>query len=623
LIASHASSSKNARPQRSRPQAPAASLAVVLAAAALAAPAFAAAGGTPGNGAAGDIEAGRRIYQSGLLRDGSALAGSRPGTVSVSGAQASCAQCHRPSGMGSVEGDIQAPPVTGNALFGTGDKVVATMDPRSGKAFNRAHEPYDDATVARALRSGLRADGSPMNVLMPRYELGAADMQSLVAYLRQLSTGWSPGASADTIRFATVITPDVPAERRALFADMVQKIVAQKNGSTKVAGHGTRHHMTSAAELVLGTERRWIVDVWELHGEPSSWAAQLDALYARQPVFALLSGLGGADWGPVDSFCDRESIPCWFPSVPLPPTASPRYTIYFSGGVGLEARLLAAHLREPATHAPRRVVQVFRDDATGRGAAAALAAALAPAGIAVLDRPIAGQGDDATASLAAATSGVDEGDVLACWLAPADVARLAAIQPPRATSYFSAELGGAEGIPLPAAWKGQARLLYPYELPGRRAANLAYFKAWLNQRHVPLVDEIMQSEVYFSFAFLTDTVAEMLDNLHRDYLIERAENMISRREGGRAEAEYYSSRASHVRTHSQDGGVIAAEPASAEAPGLRAQRLAGSAFGDREGTSAYPHLTLGPGQRFASKGGYVVRFDAGGTLLADSGWIVP
>jgi hypothetical protein len=133
----------------------------------------------------------------------------------------------------------------------------------------------------------------------------------------------------------------------------------------------------------------------------------------------------------------------------------------------------------------------------------------------------------------------------------------------------------------------------------------------------------MQSEVYFSFAFLTDTISEMLDNLYRDYLLERAETMISRREAGRAEAEYYSSTQGHVRTHSQADGVIAATPTSVEAPGLQALRLAGTAFGVREGTSAFPRLTLGPGQRFASKGAYITRFTETGVLVADSDWMVP
>jgi hypothetical protein len=42
-------------------------------------------------------------------------------------------------------------------------------------------------------------------------------------------------------------------------------------------------------------------------------------------------------------------------------------------------------------------------------------------------------------------------------------------------------------------------------------------------------------------------------------------------------------------------------------------------------TGYYPRLTLEEGQRFASKGGYVVRFEsaAGNGLLADGDWMVP
>ncbi len=567
------------------------------------------------------VEVGRRIYQEGVLSDGSVLRGTRLDGTVVTGADATCAQCHRPSGMGAVEGDIQAPPVTGNALFSTGDRVIATMDPRSGKAFNRAHEPYTDATVVAAVREGRRVDGQKMQPLMPRYRLGPADMDALVAYLHSLSSSWSPGVDDSTIHFATVVAPDVPAARRALFIDMAKKIVAQKNGSTMTASTGrSRHHMTSAAELVLGTERRWVLDVWELHGAPDTWAAQLETNYARQPVFALVSGLGGSDWGPVDSFCDRERVPCWFPSVTMPPANAPRYSLYFSGGVVLETRVLATQLMLPEASPTHRVIQVFRDDATGRGAAKALTDALASSKVQVVDRIISG---DAATAVQGAVADAGPSDVVMFWLAEPDVAQLQAFAPPVGHSYFSAVLGGAERIPLKGAWRTSAQLVYPYELPGRRAANLAYFKAWLNQRHIPLDDEIMQSQVYFSFAFLTDTISEMLNNLHRDYLLERAETMIAKREGSKAEAEYYSSTQNHVRTHAQSAGVIADHAASVEAPGLQALQLAGSSFGKREGTTVFPRLTLGPGQRFASKGGYIAHFDGDGALVADSAWSVP
>ena len=42
-------------------------------------------------------------------------------------------------------------------------------------------------------------------------------------------------------------------------------------------------------------------------------------------------------------------------------------------------------------------------------------------------------------------------------------------------------------------------------------------------------------------------------------------------------------------------------------------------------TGYYPRLTLGPGQRFASKGGYIVRFAEPERmrLAADGEWTVP
>ena len=572
--------------------------------------------------AADDIAAGRRIYEQGLLSDGSPLVGKRMDNLAVSGAQAACVACHRPSGMGGVEGDIQVPPITGNALFSTGDRVIATMDPRSGKAFNRAHAAYTSSSLAAALRDGTRGDGQTMQAPMPRYALSAADLLALNAYLRQLSVDWSPGVSRDSIHFATVITPEVSAQRRAAVIDMVHKIVAQKNGSTMVAGSGhTRHHMASAAELVLGTERKWSVDVWELQGAPSTWRAQLEERNAREPVFALISGVGDDDWNPVDAFCDRERIPCWFPSVALPPTAAPAYSLYFNRGVALEAEVLAAQWKSSGAQAPARVVQVYRDDVVSRGAAQALSAALAASGIVVENRALAAHDSSA---LGAALQDLREQDAVMYWLRTDDLATLSALPPPAATSYFSAELGGNALARMSPAWQQAARLVYLQELPDRRAANLAYFKAWMNQRHIPMVDELTQSEVYFAFAFLTDTITEMLDNMHRDYLLERAESMISRREGSKAEAEYYSSTQSHVRTHAQrPDGSIESAPLSTEVAGLQAQRLAGTAFHVREGTSAYPRLSLGPGQRFASKGGYIARIGGGGALLAASDWIVP
>ncbi len=559
-----------------------------------------------------ELEIGRRIYQEGVLPSGAPLTGMRRGGASVSGAAAACVNCHRRSGMGSVEGDTLFPPVTGNYLFGNGSKNMATMDPRRGKALNQAHESYTGQALARAIRQGENNSGNTMNVLMPRYALDEAEMRALTAYLGQLSRQWSPGVTASTIRFATVIAPGVEPARRQALIDMMRAAVVQKNGSTLPG----RRHMVSPAEMLSRTERTWALDVWELQGAPDTWGAQLDEHYRRQPVFALVSGLSNGTWAPVHNFCERERVPCWFPSVGLPPPVPAFYSVYFSRGVALEAEVLARHLLASGKAGPQRLVQLFRNDEVGRAAAQALRQALAGSDIRLEDREL----DAATPQdMATATAGIGKDDALMLWLVPADRARLGRVRAaPAGTAYFSTVLGEGGHDQLPPAWKGRARLVYPYELPERRQANLSYFHQWLKLRKLPLVDEALQSEVYFSLGFLTDTLADMLDNLYRDYLLERAENMLSRREGSRIEQEGRERVLLGWKARARE----AADPAqAASAP----PSPAAVSSARHESTTVYPRLGLGPDQRFASKGGYIVRFAGADSdrLVPVSDWIVP
>ncbi len=573
--------------------------------------------GSEQDSAAAEVEIGRRIYQEGLLQSGAPLKGVRNGGSAVSGAAAACANCHRRSGMGSVEGDIQVPPITGNALFDNGAKVIATMDPRSGKAWNQKHDPYTEKTLANAIRLGVNNGGRDMNVAMPRYALGEPEMKALSAYLRQLSMQWSPGVTADTIRFATVITPDVAPERKKVLIDMMRAAFTQKNAST-VNGRqaGGRRHMVTAAEMVLGTERAWKLDVWELEGAPETWGAQLDEHYRSQPVFALLSGLSSSTWAPVQEFCEREQVPCWFPSVDLlPPTTKAFYPVYFSQGVTLEAEVLARHLLAlKKTQQPQQMVQIYRDDPVGRGAAQALSHSLAGSGIKVENRVLDGDAPDGLRRVLANIQGKVS---VMFWLRPGDLAALDKVAPRMGAAYFSARLAGDERTLFPASWKGIVHLVYPYELPEQRETNLAYFHQWLKLRNLPLVDEPLQSEIYFSLNFLTDTLAEMLNNLYRDYLLERAESMISKRENSKAEEEGRARDA--LRQPARSALIRAKADLAGEGP------QSGSVSGKGEGTTIYPHLSLGPTQRVASKGGYIVHFAGANSdrVVAETGWIVP
>lgn len=562
----------------------------LLALSPLAAPAAAPAG------SAEELETGRSIYLQGRLPDGRPVRATRLG-VDVGGAAAACAQCHRRSGLGIVEGDQAIAPITGRALFGAARSVVTAMDPVRGKALSQSHDPYTEAQVAAAIREGRHPGGRAMHELMPRYALDDGAMRALLAYLRTLSTEWSPGADDKTLRFATVVTPDVDPARRAAFLETLQTAFLQKNGATMPG----KRHMVMAGEFAMVTERRWELERWELNGEPASWPAQLDALYKATPVFAIVSGLG-RNWQPVHAFCERQAVPCWFPSVPAAPADDGQWSLYFSAGARLEAQVLADRIAA-LPGAPRRIVQWLGDSPAAVAAAAVLAAELKASRIAVQSV--------APAQWAQSAASLRADDLLVGWLEPADYARLAGLAAPAAPGYWSTSLGG-ERLALPAAWKPAARVLYPYELPAQRAANLAFFRSWAAQRGIAVVDEPMQSEVYFAVNYLRDTLGEMFNNLHRDYLVERAESMLSLRESRKANEEMLarqSLRQRYVhRVDAQPTGVLAAYQ-----------------DGRRTGTTAYPALGLGPGQRLASKGAYIARYagPASDELVAETAWLVP
>ena len=148
---------------------------------------------------------------------------------------------------------------------------------------------------------------------------------------------------------------------------------------------------------------------------------------------------------------------------------------------------------------------------------------------------------------------------------------------------------------LPETWRNRSHLVYPYEMPDKRHSNLTNFHAWHKMKKLPIVDEPLQADAFFAVEFLAETLSDMLDNLYVDYLVERAEGMLSKNESVKSEQQ--------VLERQMRGKVGAAV--------------------QQHSTSIYPHLSLGSGQRFASKGAYIVHYEKDGKLVAESDWIVP
>lgn len=516
------------------------------------------------------LRLGERIYRAGVLPSGAPLRGRHPGGGQVAGALAACAQCHRRSGLGTFEGNRIIPPIAGQYLFQPRARTADDLDGRHTRGPDLAHAagrnrprpPYTRDTLLRALRDGVDSAGHPLDLLMPRFTFDDADAQLLVDYLAQLSEEPSPGVEPDTLRFATVIAPGVEPRRRQAMLDVLSAFFAVRNARSELAGLRERGYRASPRP----PHRTWRLDVWDLRGPPDTWLAQLDDLARRYPPFALVSGLSDGEWEPVHAFCETRGVPCWFPIVDSPPSAEGDfYSVYFSGGVTVEAQLLA---RRFVSSRVRRVIEIRGTDRVAAEGAHELAEAVG-AGSLQIDEHVL-PAIDAT-SLRRATADAAANDALVLWLRDADLAQLDGVAVPHADIYASATLAGAEHAALPAAWRAQARLADPFELPDRRRGSLARFQVWLQTRGIALVDERVQADAYLACVLLAEKVDGMLENLTREHLLERAEAILSMR----------------------------------LTPGM------------------YHRLSLGPGQRFASKGGYIAHFAGDGTLAADTDWLIP
>jgi len=247
----------------------------------------------------------------------------------------------------------------------------------------------------------------------------------------------------------------------------------------------------------------------------------------------------------VEQFCESERMPCWFPSVAVPPRHAdgqpPRYSLYFSRGVDLEAEVLASHLMTNKTAGT--VLQVVRGKDASRDAGQKLASTLgsakpaSPAKVQTVDLD-QWSIDDAPSQLAQRLKALTAKDTVVLWLRPDDLKLVAPVlDKVPAQRFASGSLVSATASFVPEGLRTGTKLVYPYEMPAIRERNVAYMHIWLKLRRIALVDEAMQSEIYFAMNLLTDTLADMLDNLLRDYMIERVENMIGQRESRKAEDE--------------------------------------------------------------------------------------
>lgn len=524
-------------------------------------------------GAAAD--AGEAIYRRGVTGSGAPLEARREGVEKAQGAAAACVNCHQRSGFGGREGRVVVPPITGRYLYRPLPKDGGDRDIPYVEGMRGEREPYTDALLARAIREGVDPQGKALSQLMPTYALGDADMASLIAYLKALDQRRVAGVTESTLHFATIITPDADPVKRAGMLDLMRQFFSDRN----IRQMEPAPRMQASGQAVRGrsmfmVHRRWQLHVWELTGAESTWQRQLERRLAAEPVFAVVSGLGGRSWAPVHAFCERAALPCLFPNVEAPPEGADQdfYSIYFSRGVSLEAELIGKRLLDAGGGPPAsRVLQIYRAADSGEAGASMLAATLRARGVAVSSRVLPANAP-ASAVTEAARRAAGAG-AMVLWLRAPDVAALPASPPEGVSVYMSGLMAGLERAPLPQAWRAQARMAYPFDLPDRRRVRVDYALGWILGRRIPLVAEQVQVDTYLALGLLSETLKHMADNFVRDSLVERMESGLEHR-------------------------II---------------------------TGYYPRLALANHQRFASKGGYVVHLGEakGARLVVDQDWLTP
>ncbi|MCF6194815.1 MAG: hypothetical protein L3J46_10845, partial [Kangiellaceae bacterium] len=137
--------------------------------------------------------------------------------------------------------------------------------------------------------------------------------------------------------------------------------------------------------------------------------------------------------------------------------------------------------------------------------------------------------------------------------------------------YLSSTILSRQLNSITAASSSEIIAAHPFRLPGENDSAMRRFKLWAKLRKIKITEPRFQAEAFFACLALKDALTHVRRFRVRDYFLE-------------------------VLDHSQ--GLELYLP-------------------------IYPRATLGPGQRFISKGGYILPIVAGEPDSKNAIWVVP
>jgi len=526
------------------------------------------------------LRLGERIYRDGILPSGEPLTALLQGGTRVDGTMFSCVSCHLRSGLGSLEGDVLTPPTNGNVLYKPWNSLQETaklwMDGGSKKRYMHylitvgdfpKRPAYTDESLADAIREGANPEGREFHGVMPRYSLGERDMAILIAYLKSLSKDPSPGVTETTVRFATVITEEVSREERDEMLVPLERYIQRYNSpllrQAGIRRGGGPRTVVEPALMLMSLAR------WELKGSPETWREQLEEYYRKEPVFALLGGITTKEWRPIHEFSEDHAIPSLFPITDLPVVSSDGwYTLYFSKGFYQEGETAARHLARMEDPPPgRTVVQVYPDTPEGKAFASGFRDAWSESGRGrLVDRALPA-GTPVTREYLEQATGKERHAVLVLWTGAEALPALdAAAGKDGGISiiFLSASLLKDGLLTVPETLRDRTYVTYPYRLSGP-APGTGGGKA-----PPQITDRRIAGKGAALRAALIEVFRSWQTNFYRDYMLDFIDCSM------------------------------------------------------HEISSPFERISFGPGQRYASKGCYIVQLSKGDRpeLVRKAGWVV-
>jgi ABC-type branched-subunit amino acid transport system substrate-binding protein len=261
--------------------------------------------------------AGKRIYVEGESPSGHAFRATIAGGTTVAASLVPCASCHGADGLGRPEGGLSPPELLWSELM---------------KSYGHAHENgrrhpgFNERSLARAITSGIDSGGNALDAAMPRYAISQDDMASLIAYLEILEHEQDDGVSASRIRVATVLPLEgPPAEVGRAIRDALQEQLDEINARGGI--HGRKLELA-------------VLPPGDAGARPLEEARQL---LARDPAFALVSGLAPGAEQDLSSLAEKAGVPLVGPFAPftLRADAGARFTFQLVGGLRDQSLALA------------------------------------------------------------------------------------------------------------------------------------------------------------------------------------------------------------------------------------------------------------------------------------------